>query len=693
MLKILHGETPRLCKPSCREKLSGGYDMGYTKLSGPERCYDAFSLEGAALTFLRDRCEGLRFSAEKTEEEASIGKLLGTSLKQGEVPYNQQMDVDRLCLETALKRFLRSGRKEDAFDVYFCYLEMFVGDYKKTRRMIELLSEFEANGSGLLMKHRDHYAHSVYVFALGLAIYQTNEIYRNTYQAAYHLEEEHSAACHFLRYWGLTSLFHDIGYPFELPFEQVASYFEIEGDARKNRPFVAYQALEPFVKIPEPVRKRLETLCGGAVYETTNELFAGLLAGRLGAKYGFTEAQMLQILCEKPTQPDRFNHFMDHAYFSATTLFKKLFCEMDCPMEREHLDALTGILTHNSLYKFSIAHYKDDGNTPLEVSDHPLAYMLMLCDELQCWDRTAYGRNSKRELHPMGCRFDFSDGMIRAFYLYDEQESGKIKVYQENYAAWQERKPEQEQEYKLWKKQKPGLKAYAGMYETNRQGISSFQEDIERIVDLSAIRLQVETELVKNEKQRCYLSDSSFLGLYNFAIVLNARWDSAAWKHSRELGQEEQFLLDEKNLEKFSNDFQNLSLEYQLSNINQAKAFARYMQEINCFYTDRPVDFALVEHFSPEELKRIGPLEHQRWLQEHYDMGWTYGTPEKALREQVRQHWDMIPDWTGETVTMELAEKNYHRLNQDEQLKDTEPMECMLAMLRMFDGLRIYRLH
>ena len=81
------------------------------------------------------------------------------------------------------------------------------------------------------------------------------------------------------------------------------------------------------------------------------------------------------------------------------------------------------------------------------------------------------------------------------------------------------------------------------------------------------------------------------------------------------------------------------------------------------------------------------------WLQEHYDMGWTYATPEKAQRELVRQHWDMIPDWTGETVTMELAEKNYYRLNQDEQLKDTEPMECMLAMLRMFDGLRIYRLH
>lgn len=669
--------------------------MGYTKLNVPERQYDAFSLEGAALTFLRDRCENLRFSAEKAEEEAQTGKLLGTSLKKEEIPYNQQMDVDRLCLENALRRFLRSGRKEDAFDVYFCYLEMFVGDYKRTRRMIELLSEFEANGSGLLMKHRDHYAHSVYVFALGLAIYQTNEVYRNVYQSIYRLEGDHAAACHFLRFWGLTSLFHDIGYPFELPFEQVASYFEIEGDARKNRPFVAYRALEPFVKIPDSVAKQLEALCGGAVYKTTDELFAGLLTKSLGEKYRFTESQMLRILSEKPTEPDHFNHFMDHAYFSATTLFKKLFCELGCPMEREHLDALTGILTHNSLYKFSIAHYKEDGNTPLAVSDHPLAYMLMLCDELQCWDRTAYGRNSKKELHPMDCRFDFSGNAIRAIYLYDERESGKIRVYRENYDSWKEHRPEEEdsEEYRLWKKQKPGLKAYSGMYETNRQGVSGFQEDIERIVDLSAIRLHVETELVKNEKLRCYLSNSSFLGLYNFAVVLNARWDSEAWKQAREQGLEEQFLLDEKNLDKYSNDFKSLSLEYQLFNINQAKAFARYMQEINCFYTDRPVDFVLVEQFSEEELKTIGPLEHQRWLQEHYDMGWTYGEPERALREQVRQHWDMIPGWTGETVSMELAEKNYRRLNFDEQLKDTEPMECMLAMLRMFDGLRIYRLH
>lgn len=669
--------------------------MGYTMLRGPERQYDTSGLEGAALTFLRDSCKGLRFSTEKAEEEARTGKLLGTSLKKEEVPYNQQMDVDRLCLENALRRFLRSGRKEDAFDVYFCYLEMFVGDYKKTRRMIELLSEFEANGSALLMKHRDHYTHSVYVFALGLAIYQTSEVYRKVYQNTYQMEDGHPAACHFLRFWGLTALFHDIGYPFELPFEQVASYFEVEGDVRNGRPFVAYQALESFVKIPRAVIKRVAALCGGGVYETTDELFAALLTEAFGEKYTFTQVQMLRVLQEKPTQPNRFNHFMDHAYFSATVLFQKLFGEMECPLEREHLDALTGILSHNSLYKFSIACYKDKDNIPLSVSDHPLAYMLMLCDELQCWDRTAYGRNSKKELHPMGCRFHFSGSTIQATYLYDERESGKIGAYKEDYEVWKKLEPDKQdaEAHRLWKKRKPALKAYAGMYETGGDGISEFQRDIERIVDLSTIQLRVGTELAKSEKQPGYLSNSSFLGLYNFAVVLNSRWSSGEWKQARDQGREAQYLLDKKNLEQAAASFEGMSLEYQLSNINQAKAFARYMQEINCFYTDRLVDFELVEHFTSEELSKIGPLEHQRWLQEHYDMGWTYGTPERARREQVRQHKDMIPGWTGETVTPELAGQNYDRLDKAEQDKDTEPMECMLAMLRMFDGLRIYRLN
>lgn len=186
--------------------------MAYTMLKNRvvPREYPKFSLEQCTLQFIREACEGLRFDKNKVTDITGKKKeeleFEGTSLKPNQIPFNMEKDIDRLCLENAVDRFLKSGKKEDAFDVYFCYLEMFVGDYKKTRRMIELLSEFEANGSGLLMKHRDHYSHSVYVFCLGLAIYQSNELYRNTYKKYYRLEDEHEAAGHYLKYWGLSSL-------------------------------------------------------------------------------------------------------------------------------------------------------------------------------------------------------------------------------------------------------------------------------------------------------------------------------------------------------------------------------------------------------------------------------------------------------------------------------------------------------
>lgn len=677
--------------------------MGYTMLknSGGKRKYAENGLEASALKFIRDYCEDLRFDQEKNRREESEKRFLGRSMGAGQIPYNMQMDLDRLCLENALERFLRSGKKEDAFDVYFCYLEMFVGEYEKTRRMIELLSEFEANGSGLLMKHRDHYSHSVYVFALGLAIYESNSIYRNTYNKKYVLTDEHQAACHYLRYWGLASLFHDIGYPFELPFEQVASYFEVHGEGRKSQPFMAYRSLDSFIAIDEVVQEKLEKLYAGKKFATINELFAYALAEKFGEAYGCDEKQMLSYLEEKPTQPDKFNYFMDHAYFSAVVLFKKLFMEMDCLLGAEYLDSLTAILMHNSLYKFCIANpnmdpekpgmhvwYKGKGNIPFQAEWHPLAYMLMLCDELQCWDRTAYGRNSKNELHPMGCVFDFSGNSINATYLFDEKEISKINSFKDQYIEW----------FPHQKGKAPELKAYSGMYIKNESGVSGFLEDIERIVDLTEIKLTVDTGITANirDGRRNYLSGSNFINLYNFAMILNGRWNCVnAWKNAKNAGQEEKFLENKAMLIYFGESFKELSLEYKLFNINQAKAFARYLNEIGCFYTDKAVDFELLDSFTEDELIKIGFLEHQRWLQEHLDMGWEYGTPDKKDRELVRQHKDMIPDfdYNQAEVSVEQAEENYRRLDKEEQDKDTDPMECMLAMLKLFDGLRIYRLN
>lgn len=675
--------------------------MAYTMLKreNVQKNYSENPLKQRALLFIRNRCEGLRFDknrvtgiSNKNAEELDFD---GKSIKSKQIPYNMEKDIDRLCLENAIERFLKTGKKEDALDVYFCFLEMFVGDYKKTRRMIELLSEFEANGSGLLMKHRDHYSHSVYVFCLGLAIYESNDIYRETYKSYCKKENENEAACHYLQYWGLASLFHDIGYPFELPFEQVCSYFEVEGVERNERPFVAYHGLDVFTKLNKTTQRKLGKEFGlgtDKILQSTDELFAYALHKKLGSRYYFSEEEMLCYLMQKPTKPDKFGHFMDHAYFSATVLFKKLFEDVKIDFEKEWsisnlVDSLTAIILHNSLYKFSVAFYKNpDANMRLKAEWHPLAYMLMLCDELQCWDRTAYGRNSKIELHPMDCKFEFGNDTICATYIFDEEEKMKIN----NYDA----------DKKTNKKAK--LKAYSSYDRTteiirddeSHAVVCEFQADIENIVDLSKIHLKVDKSISKrDEKKKTYLSDSNFINLYNFATILHGMWGNVnEWKKDKEEGCIERFLSNEKRVDELRKSFGEISLEYKLYNINQAKGFAKYLDKIGCFYTDKNVDCEkMVDKFDAVELEKIGVLEHQRWLQEHYDMGWVYA---EERNEIERQHDDMIPQFFEEfEVSYEVAKANYERLSKGEQSKDTDPMECMLAMLKLFDGLRIYRLN
>ena len=601
------------------------------------------ALETACLDFIRDCCEELRFD----DSHRAMDDLEGRSARAGQIPLHMERDTDRLCLENALHRFLQSGTAQDAFDVYFCYLEMFVGNYASSNKMIELLAEFESNASALLMKHRDHYSHSVYVFVLGMAIYRSSPAFQAAYKAFYDISDDRAAAHHFLRYWGLASLFHDIGYPFELPFEQIKSYFNGTAGAV---PYIAYQGIPDYVTLDAEQSAIFAALLGQPLSAgTINEVLSLRVAQLLGETYDMrAETLRDDILDKKAPCPDKFNNCMDHAYFSAVLLMHK-FMEVKgaAQITLADLDAITAVLLHNSMFKFSlrVAAHK---NQPLEMGRHPLAFMLMLCDELQCWDRTAYGQNSRQELHPMWCEFQFDGDQIRAGYQFDSQLE--------------------------WKKAEA-----KGTYPKMRGAEPKFVTDIEEIVAINrpgSLGLEISTSFVKNKRVfRSYLSTSSFLHLYNFAVALNGRYKYGTLNYAS--------LADEgvhKDLEK---DFDQLSLEYKLSNILQAKAFAKYLDAINCFYTDRPVDYEKLERFSEANMDLIGPMEHDRWIAEKRSMGWEYGTayldkPEpKQLREQTRTHCLMIED--------------YNELSKEEQDKDTEPMNCMLRLIEEYDGLRIYR--
>ena len=640
-------------------------------------------LKSAVLRFLEKRCVDLRHDPKIEKREEKDGKFRGSSLRPNQIPYNMQMDIDRLCLKNEIAKFIDSGVAEDAYTVYYSFIEMFIGKDGKSQSMVELLSEFESNASSLLMSHRDHYSHSVYVFALGLAIFETNAWFRNVFSSVYHLKDKgegRESACTFLEYWGLTALFHDIGYPFELPFEQVLAYFEVDNKKRgSDSVYIAYKNVNPLIKIGDEDRVQLAKLYDGRRFEDLAELLGTVITQKLGKAYGFTEDYMIRKIHDKPTHPEENTYFMDHAFFSAGRLYQELVRILGAKkLKKPHIDALTAIMLHNSLFKFAILGYKTkDLKTPLKARLHPLAWMLMLCDELQCWDRTAYGRNSRGELHPMAVDFNFANQSIRAKYYYDKGEKEKINDYHARYEAWEAAGCDAES--------MPRLKAYSDMAEEEQR----FRRDIGQIVNLSNCPLTVTQALRKADHQvkHTYLSTSNFLHIYNFAVAI----------HNRYLHQGKEKDTPTEVMEK---EFNSLSLEYKLSNINQVRSFDRYLNAIDCFYTDQPVDYEMLTDFSARMVEKFAPMEHERWVKDHQRMGWTAGAAYETLvpnatkietgnlRELFRMH--KLTLNCG--VTDAAIRRHYRQLPPRDQGKDSMPFNSMLKLLKKYDGVRIYRL-
>ena len=73
--------------------------------------------------------------------------------------YCKERKIDALCCKVALNRFLRTGTKENAFDVFFCYAEMFkpFGDglTQSANTVLNLLYDHEIGVATLLKKHRE----------------------------------------------------------------------------------------------------------------------------------------------------------------------------------------------------------------------------------------------------------------------------------------------------------------------------------------------------------------------------------------------------------------------------------------------------------------------------------------------------------------------------------------------------------
>jgi hypothetical protein len=267
-----------------------------------------------------------------------------------------------------------------------------------------------------------------------------------------------------------------------------------------------------------------------------------------------------------------------------------------------------------------------DKYEPIHLKSQPLAYLLMLCDELQCWDRAPYGEASKLQELAWDMDIEFNNGKITLNYYFEigkDKDTEKIKNLISNIKA--------------------------------------------KVVDTNELAVMQANPTVKKKDKKVYdyFSDSKFINLCKIAEAINVSYmEDCQYANIKEYMQQE---------------FDYLTLEYKLSNVAQAKNYVRHLEDINCFFSDRRLDYTPVEEFTEDEIEFLAVNEHIRWVNEKVSMGWKYGTDysNRNEREQKRIHKDIVP---------------YNDLNSDAKKKDYNPVNNMIKHLAKY-GVKVYRMN
>jgi len=337
-------------------------------------------------------------------------------------------------LHVSLDVFLENETKERAFAVYTSFFDCFRiklegGSFVD---LLDALHSYEEQSSVLLDKQRDHLIHSVNVFILGLAIYNENTNYRNAFSAA-RVEGDpyegsfNSAAVEFLYRWGIASLLHDIGYPIEIIHNQFRKFVSFigEADGKSNAdPFLDYFNFPALDSISEILYKSVftkkftESLSADVQFDPLRptHLIACNLHKALGVPF-----EPIRDITEDFLKTMQKNGFVDHGYYSALILLKwygYLIQRSGLPADVLYhpvLDSASAIFLHN-YYRNGLMK-RPFSLGALSVNAHPVGYLLILCDELQEWNRKAYGIKDKQRVLAEASDIEIGDDTLKVHFL------------------------------------------------------------------------------------------------------------------------------------------------------------------------------------------------------------------------------------------------------------------------------------
>ena len=339
-------------------------------------------------------------------------------------------------LRQAVLEFLEDETKETAFAVYRSFFDSYritlEGESNPFIDLLDVLLSYEERASTLIDKQRDHYVHSVNVFILGLSIYSQNSNFRTAFDAVnmdknnYPFSYDTKGEEFFYR-WGIASLFHDVGYPVEIIGKQLNKFISFATEVDKQgqvKTHLEFDDFKEFNSIAKVTPNQSFTKSYYEKHPTCDSLDLlnpnDLLAYKLHLSLGVD-------LPEIKTSLDRFpeimadNGFIDHGYYSAIIVLRWYgYLIQSCSYKPDYffypiLDSASAILLHN--YYKNVLLKAPFSKEPLSPREHPVAYLLILCDELQEWNRTPYGILDKRRNLAEGAEVIITNKQLEVTYL------------------------------------------------------------------------------------------------------------------------------------------------------------------------------------------------------------------------------------------------------------------------------------
>ena len=289
----------------------------------------------------------------------------------------------------------------------------------------KLLTEKEYGGQ-YYPGYRDHTTHMFKVFLLGLYLYEKSETIRRS------VEEKGFTQTDFLDVWILTSLYHDIGYVIETEdgcWDSIAGKGVID---RLNEHLAhPMTCLYPDV-IDKGTEEALQTEASIFIKKADGEF--SIINTKIGCFLGIgpdvklspnVDKNPIQGYYEYASKRRTGRFFYDHGIVSACTLLYT--CDATCDYmwdlrnknvslytnQQEKLNeflefseaykklsktAAQAIALHNIQKKWEETEIKNlkllygvtISSFGIPQQDFPIAYLLRVCDELQCWDRRSF---------------------------------------------------------------------------------------------------------------------------------------------------------------------------------------------------------------------------------------------------------------------------------------------------------------